>query len=326
MAAKMGAEQDQIAAMLSSAEQVVVIGHERPDGDAVGSLLSLTLSLTMAGKEVVPVLCDGVPSRFNFLPGSARVKHHLPAERDLLIAVDSSDFERLGLQPGEIPQVVDLNIDHHPTNTRFGRINLVEDERASTTEILHAWLPRWGLPINAEVATCLLTGLVTDTIGFRTPSVSAGVLKAAADLVEQGADLPEIYDRSLGRNSIEGLRYWGRGLSTLSTAEGVIWSSLSLEDRAAAEYPGPDDADLINVLTTADDYQVALVFVEQAREKVKISWRSRPGVDVAHIATSFGGGGHQRAAGALVEGALKDVVGRVLQVTMKEIQAQKLEA
>jgi phosphoesterase RecJ-like protein len=326
MTATMGADQDQAAAMMKSAERVAVVSHERPDGDAVGSLLSLTLSLTMAGKEVVPVLSDGVPSRFNFLPGSARVKHHLPNDCDLLIAVDSSDLERLGFQPAEIPRVVDLNIDHHPTNTGFGRINLVEDERASTTEILHAWLPRWGLPTNAEVATCLLTGLVTDTIGFRTTSVSAGVLRAAADLVEQGADLSEIYDRSLGRNSIEGLRYWGRGLSTLSTAEGVIWSSLSLEDRAAAGYPRPDDADLVNILTTAGDYEVALVFVEQAREKVKISWRSRPGVDVAHIAASFGGGGHQRAAGALVEGALKDVVDRVLQVTMKEIQAQKLEA
>lgn len=318
----MRVESDPIQAVLESAARISVVSHERPDGDAVGSLLGLTLSLQLAGKEVTAILSDGVPTRFNFLPGATSVSHHFPSECDALILVDCSEAERAGFNAGDFPRPVDVNIDHHPTNTCFGRFNLVEDERAATTEILHRWMPRWGLPVDEDVAACLLTGLVTDTIGFRTPSVSADVLRAAADLVGMGADLAEIYDRSLGRNSVVSLRYWGRGLSNLTASDGIILSSLSLEDRAAVAYPGPDDADLINVLTTADEYKVALVFVEQAGGKVKISWRSRPGVDVSLIASSFGGGGHQRAAGAMVEGSLEDVRDRVLRATLEQINAQ----
>ncbi len=320
-----GVNSDPIQSILESTERISVVSHERPDGDAVGSLLGLALSLQLAGKEITPVLTDGAPSRFDFLPGASSVAHHIPSDCDALIFVDCSEAERAGFSAQEFPRPVDVNIDHHPTNTRFGRFNLVEDERAATAEILYAWLPRWGLPLSKDVAVCLLTGLVTDTIGFRTPSVSPDVLRAAADLVEQGADLADIYDRSLGRNSIVSMRYWGRGLSNLTAKDGAIWSSLSLEDRSAVDYPGPDDADLINVLTTADEYRVALVFVEQAGGKVKISWRSRPGVDVSLIATSFGGGGHQRAAGAMVEGTLEEVRDRVLLATLEQIKAQPQE-
>ena len=320
-----GVDSDQIQSVLESAERISVVSHERPDGDAVGSLLGLVLSLQLAGKEVTPVLTDGVPNRFDFLPGASTVAHQISADCDALIFLDCSEAERAGFSTHEFPRPVDVNIDHHPTNTRFGQSNLVEDQRAATTEILYAWLPRWGLPLTAGVASCLLTGLVTDTIGFRTPSVSPDVLRTAADLVELGADLADIYDRSLGRNSVLSLRYWGRGLSHLTAKDGVIWSSLSLEDRSAVAYPGSDDADLINVLTTADEYRVALVFVEQAGQKVKISWRSRPGVDVSRIATSFGGGGHQRAAGAMVEGTLDEVRDRVLLATLEHTNAQPQE-
>jgi phosphoesterase RecJ-like protein len=140
--------------------------------------------------------------------------------------------------------------------------------------------------------------------------------------MEHGADLAEIYDLALGRNSIVSLRYWGRGLLSLNADQGLIWSSLSLEDRAAVAYPGPDDADLINVLTSADAYRVAIVFVEQVGDKVKISWRSRPGVDVSTIATVFGGGGHHRAAGAMVEGSLPEVQERVLRTTREQMREQ----
>jgi phosphoesterase RecJ-like protein len=312
----------QIRGALDTAQAITIVTHERPDGDAVGSLLGMTRALQLAGRIVTPVLRDGVPGRFAYLPGAGEVSKKPPAESELLIFVDCSEAERSGFAPDELPRLVDINIDHHPTNTDFGRINLVEPERAATTEILKVHLPDWGLTIDQEVATCLLTGLVTDTIGFRTGSVSPGVLREAADLMGAGADLPDVYDRALNRRDLVSMRYWGRGLSKLQREDGVIWTALSLEDRRAVGYPGPDDADLINILTTADNFQVALIFVEQSEGTVKISWRSHPGVDVSGLATAFGGGGHAQAAGAMVQGKLEDVQRRVLEATRRHLAGE----
>ncbi|MEJ2011541.1 MAG: bifunctional oligoribonuclease/PAP phosphatase NrnA [Anaerolineales bacterium] len=309
----------QIKGVLDTAQAITIVTHERPDGDAVGSLLGLTRALQLAGKDILPVLRDGVPGRFSFLPGAGEVSKKLPAASELLIFVDCSEPERSGFSPDELPRAVDLNIDHHPTNTDFGRINLVEPKRASTTEILKVHLPAWGIPLDHDVATCLLTGLVTDTIGFRTGSVSPAVMREAAELMQAGADLSDIYDRALNRRDLVSMRYWGRGLSNLQQEDGLIWTTLSLEDRRAVGYPGPDDADLINILTTADDFQIALIFVEQNAGEVKISWRSHPGVDVSGIATDFGGGGHAQAAGAMVEGTLDEVQQRVLEATRRHL-------
>ena len=312
-------EPAQIKGALETAQIITIVTHERPDGDAVGSLLGLSRTLQLAGKDVTPVLRDGLPGRFAFLPGAEQVTGKLPPTTDLMILVDCSEAERTGFNVADLPRPVDLNIDHHPTNTMFGRLNLVEAQRAATTEILKLHIPGWGLQIDQGVASCLLTGLVTDTIGFRTNSVTPDVLHVAAELMKAGANLADIYDRALNRRDLVSMRYWGRGLSRLQEQDGIVWTALSLEDRQAVGYSGPDDADLINILTTADDYRVALIFVEQHGGEVKISWRSTPGVNVAEIATSFGGGGHAQAAGAMVHGSLEDVEQRVLEATRRHL-------
>jgi len=316
------AEAGQVRALLQAGQDICIVTHERPDGDAIGSLLGLANAVRGAGKNAIPVLRDGLPGRFCYLPGAQSIGKKLPAACDLLIVVDCSGADRSGFDPAELPRPVDLNIDHHPTNEYFGRLNLVETERAAAAEILAVHMPVWGLRVDREVAACLLTGMVTDTIGFRTPSVTPEVLRIAADLIEAGADLYDIYDRALNRRDAVSLRYWGRGLTQLTSQDGMLWTRLSLEDRRAAGYPGPDDADLINILTTGDDFQVALIFVEQNEGKVKISWRSRPGVDVSGLATAFGGGGHAQASGAMVEGTLEEVERRVLEATRRQLAGQ----
>ena len=309
----------QIKGALESAQHITVVTHERPDGDAIGSLLGLARALRLEREGVLAVLRDGMPGRFEFLPESGEVSRKLPSVTDLIILVDCSEAERSGFLPTDFPRTIDLNIDHHPTNTNFGQMNLVEPARASTTEILQVHMEEWGLKIDTGVAECLLTGLVTDTIGFRTGNVSPEVLRVAGELMQAGANLSEIYDRALNRRDLISMRYWGRGLSHLEQKNGIIWTSLSLDDRKAVGYPGPDDADLINILTTADDFQVALIFVEQSDGAVKVSWRSHPDVDVSEIATSFGGGGHAQAAGAVVAGGLDEVQRRVLEATRRHL-------
>lgn len=312
--------------LIDDARSIVVMAHERPDGDAVGGLLALSLALSHAGKITYPVLVDGLPARYRFLPGSAEVLTQLPASVDLLVCVDCSDAERLGVPLGSLPRLPDINIDHHPTNTAFATVNLVDDQAAATCELLGRWLQDWGFMIDSPVAANLLTGLVTDTIGFRTPNVTPEVLRQAAWLIEQGAPLAEIYERTLNRQTLSAARYWAAGLSSLESQDGIVWATLTLQDRRTAGYHGPDDADLINLLSAIDGATVSLVFVEQPDGKVKVSWRARPGVDVAKVATTFGGGGHALAAGAMLDGDTAEVIGKVVAATRQALPSSRSEA
>jgi phosphoesterase RecJ-like protein len=308
-------------ALLERATNILVIAHTRPDGDAVGSLLALAQSLEAGGKRATPVLSDGVASRFRFLPGAENVQTRVKTDCDALIAVDCSDIERLGISPENLPRKPDLNIDHHPTNTHFAAINIVDIEAAATCEILYDLMMDFGLPMNIDVATNLLTGIVTDTIGFRTENVRPNTLKVAARLLEYGPPIATLYERTLLEHTFDAVRYWGQALIKLKREEVLVWTTMTLEDRERSGYTGEDDADLINLLTTLEGSWVTLIFIEQNQGLVKVSWRSRGGVDVASLATTFGGGGHHQAAGAMVEGELSDVIDRVLKATRHAINS-----
>ncbi len=305
---------------IEAAERILLISHIRPDGDAVGSLLGLGISLEAAGKEVNLVLEDGVPLVFHHLSSVDAVYREPAGVYDLIITLDSSDISRTGEVLDEYGQP-DVNIDHHPTNTQFGHLNIVREDAVATAEIVLEIIQQLTLPLNKESAEALLTGIITDSLGFRTSNTTPGALRAAADLQEMGADLPDLYSRALLLKSFEALRYWGRGLSRIQKEDRLVWTVLSLEDRKAADYSGRDDADLINVLSTITGTDVCIIFVEQTDGTTKISWRAKPGFDVARIAMKFGGGGHTPAAGASVRGDLENIVKDVVETTRTEIQS-----
>lgn len=317
MKAEIGAARSAI----EGSRSVVVVGHIRPDGDAIGSVLGLTLSLRLAGKQAIPVLSDGIPARFRFLPGAAEVMTELPENYDLALAVDCSDLVRTGLEETWGEGEPHINIDHHPTNTSFAGINLVDPASAATCQMLCQYSEPLGLTIDQQVATNYLAGVVTDTLGFRTSNVTSDTLQIAARLVDYGAPLSDLYHRTLSDRTFEAARYWGQGLKNLNRLGGIVWASLSLEDRKLSKYSGWDDADLINLLTTIEDARVSIVFVEQPGGKIKISWRSEPGVNVSEVAKTFGGGGHAQASGAMVTGGLADVTTQVLEATQTLLSA-----
>ncbi|MEK6588823.1 MAG: bifunctional oligoribonuclease/PAP phosphatase NrnA [Chloroflexota bacterium] len=312
----MQAEVARAKQLLDGASRVAVVAHERPDGDAVGSMLALCLSLRELGKQAHSVLAGGLPGRYAFMPGSAEVQRRIPEGVALVITVDAADRGRLGLSD---VREVHINFDHHPGNTRFAAVNLVDPAAAATTALLYRLAPELGLPITPAVAENLLAGLVTDTIGFRTPNVTPETLRLAAELIEAGANLEHVYRKGLVDRTYLAVRYWGQGLSKLERQGDLIWTSLSLADRKSVGYPGPDDADLIEILSAIQEARVAVVFVEQSERQVKVSWRARPGIDVAAVANQFNGGGHTLAAGAVVEGGLKEVMDRVLAATAAAI-------
>jgi len=305
-----------IRARLETAQHILIASHVRPDGDAIGSLLGLGLALQAAGKKVQMTLADGVPAGFRHLPGQEHITRQPVPGFDLFITVDCADLRRTG-EPFAALGKPHINIDHHVTNERFAELNLIEADSVATCAVLTEHLPAWGLEINKEVAASLATGIVTDTLGFRTSNMNAAALRLAAQLVETGIDLPELYLRALVRRPLAAARYWGAGLSKLISAHNIVYTTLRNEEREKAGYPGNDDADLINVISAIEDHAIGMIFVEQPGS-VKISWRAlQPGYDVSQVAKSLGGGGHQAAAGADIPGNLDEILPEVIQTTVK---------
>lgn len=304
---------------LDKSKKVIIASHVRPDGDAIGSMLGLGLALINSGKSVQMVLVDGIPSSFKHLEGSELVVKAPGGEHDTFITVDCADFKRLGKAFENFSQP-DINIDHHITNEKFGKLNLIEPEEVATAAILANHLPAWGLRITKPVADALLTGIITDTLGFRTSSTNPSALRLCAMLMETGSNMPDLYMRSLVHKSYPAARYWGAGLSRLEQENGIVWGTLTLEDRKRAGYGGNDDADLINLISAIHGNKVGMIFVEQSDNHVKISWRAlEEGVDVSPIAKQFGGGGHAAAAGADVPGDLNEVQLLVLKATREAL-------
>jgi len=310
---------DQARIRIEQAQRVMICSHTRPDGDAIGSLLALGQALQDAGKHVQMVLEDGVPSALRFLPGSQQVINQPEGAFDLVIVVDSSKVDRVGAVLDEVEKV-DLNIDHHPDNTHFAQINIVDSTAVSATQILTRLLPQLGLNISSTVAANLLTGMITDTIGFKTDNMHPEVLRMAAELYELGADLPGLYHSAVAAKTFEAARYMGEGLSQLKRQNGLVWTVLTLENRKNAKYPGRDDADLVNIISAIESADVALIFVEQHPNQIKVSWRTRSlEIDVSKVAHQYGGGGHRAAAGAMIEGNLQDVQADVVLTTQRMI-------
>lgn len=314
---------DSIKHDLARAQRIMLVSHVRPDGDAISSLLAFGEVLSADGKDVQLVLEDGVPRALRFLEGWELVDKTIKPPFDLTISLDSADRKRLGSQID--PQFkIDINIDHHATNTRFGRTNLVDEDAVATCAILAELLPLLGYSIPAHVAKTLVTGILTDSQGFKTLNTNAKALRLTADLMEKGADLSQVYNQALVNRSLEATRYWGAGLSRLQSEDHISWTSLTLQDRRDAGYRGRDDADLVNILSAIEGTKVAVIFIEQSAEEVKVSWRGGPGINVAKMAAEFGGGGHVAAAGAMIAGSLDEVAMRVIEAAKQKLAAQQL--
>jgi phosphoesterase RecJ-like protein len=302
------------AGLIVNAQRVLVVSHIRPDGDAIGSLLGLGLSLQAAGKDVQMVSEDGVPASLRHLDPERQVRSRPEGAFDLICVVDCSDLERTGKTLRDLGQP-HVNIDHHRTNLNFAQLNIVYDTAVATAEILFQLLLQLELPIPTPAAAALLTGLITDTIGFRTSNMTPTAMRMAAELMDRGLNLPELYQKALVNRSFEAVKLWANGLAKIEKEDRLVYTVLTLQDRQAAGYAGRDDADLINILSSIDGADVALILVEQPNKRVKVSWRAVPGVDVSQVALSFGGGGHAAASGAELMGDLSEVLPLVLDKT-----------
>ena len=309
-----------IQRLLTRSDTPLILSHIRPDGDAIGSIIGLSLALQKAGKKPQMVLNDGLPRKFRFLTGADRISRRIKSNYDLVVTLDCADKKRVGF-PTELPDI-HINIDHHITNELYAETNLVIPEKPATTAILAEYLPRWGFTIDKDVANALLMGMITDSIGFRTSNITPRFLRLAADLMEKGADLPILYHQALTAQSLPASLIWGNALSRIKSEGNLAWTTITLEDRTNAAYRGRDDADLTNHLSTLEKIDVSVLFNEQKDRKVKVSWRSNAKFDVSKIAMRFDGGGHPPAAGAEITGRLETVMELVLGETKKFMQGK----
>ncbi len=306
------------------ARRALVASHENPDADTLGAALGVAAIIERNGGTAALICADPVPSLYDFLPGMDRVRTGPdPAfDPDLLVVCDCGSLDRLG-ELGvrhadlfdRLPRVI---VDHHASNTAAGATDWVDPAAAATCEMVTLLAVRLGIPLDANggaMATVLMAGLVMDTSTFAHPNVTPRTLAIAAALVEAGAPLAEISRRLYRSKPDAQLRLFGRVLDRLeSTAGGRIVSSFLRDvDLVETGTLSAHSEGIIDLLSQAEDADVAILFKEAGPDVTRVSVRTRDGgVDATQLTGAFGGGGHARAAGASLAVPLADARKRVL--------------
>ncbi len=312
---------------IQKAERILAVTHVGPDGDALGSLTAVGAALRQQNKQFTLVCDDPLPSRFKFLPLSRLVQ---PAPEtavpyDLLIAVDCGDELRMGNAFANLPEPRPfiINIDHHITNTNFGDINLIDGKATSAAEILYRLFRELDYAFTDELALSLLTGLVTDTLGFRTNNVNAQTMKIAGELMDMGADLGTIMTKTMTVKPLSTLRLWQLGLNKMKMEDGLIWSSISNEEREAVGHKGSGTVGLVNLLANVEQSAAGVVLLEMSDGTVRVGFRCRPPYNVSEVAVNLGGGGHALASGCSLDGPLAKAEAMVVEMTKESIRQQE---
>jgi len=309
---------------IEAARTILAISHIAPDCDAVGSLLGISETMRGLGKDGTAVIDDGAPPGLKFVPGSGAILSSIEAgEFDLMIAVDSSDIERIGVAGayGMAHSKKIINLDHHPTNTRYGDINLVVSHAVAAAEVVFDLINYIGCPLTEAAAYALLTGLVTDTLGFRISATKERTLEIAQALMQKGAPLAQIMARTLNRRPYKEVNLWKLALPSVELRAGLIHATITRENIAQAGLHAMTDGDLVNHLVNVDQAKISIILKELPDEQVEVGFRSKPGYDVASLAAQLGGGGHRQASGCTMDGTLAQARGTVLPLAHQVISA-----
>ncbi len=305
-------EVQNIGHLIGEAERILLISHRAPDGDTLGSAMGLFQAFTELGKVPEAWCIDPPADVFCFMPNIEKINVGIPPhlDYDAIFIVDAGATHLTGMNEA-LPQLFDqslpvVNIDHHPTNTFYGRFNLVHPESASATAVVYCLLEALNLPISRQTATCLLTGLYTDTGSFLHSNTDAEMLRIGAKLLARGANLRSISKDIFNTTKISTMKLWGRVFKSIyKTDDGVTMAVLTQKDfeETGAEYSEITGA--VDYVNAVPDSQYSVILTERDG-KVKGSLRTlKSDVDVCAIAAQYGGGGHIKAAGFAVPGRLE---------------------
>lgn len=302
---------ERVGLVITQGAQFIATTHVRPDGDAIGSLAAFSLGLGYLGKQVAAVTHDPVPLVYRFLPYTSEIHQELPpleraAQCDAGIALDCDGLDRTGSVAPLLEAtgcIVDL--DHHEGMKAFGDVQCVVSDASCTGElVLELLRDILGVPITEDIATCLLTCHVYDTGRFGQSNATAAAFRNAAALVEAGASPEEVVRHVFDTRSIARTRLRGLALSRaqLDESSACAWVALDNQDLEAAGASGEDSEGIVEELRAVAGARLALLVTAASNGESRVSLRSRdPSVNVAQLAAAFGGGGHVRAAGCMVQ-------------------------
>jgi len=314
----LNASLEDIAEILRTRRRFVMMSHVRPDGDALGCTIAMALCLKRMGKDVAAWNEEGVLEKFRYLPGHelVTIPPIEPQRFDVAIVLDTATRERVGTcLPAVGHADLWINIDHHPTNPRFGDLVHIDPVAPATGQILYELFRSCELPLDNRIAENLFVAISTDTGSFQYPATTARTYEIGAELIRAGVDVGELSRKmyeSYPRRRLELLRAL---LNTLRFTAGDRCASVSLSKTTASELAvlPEDNEGLIDHIRAIDSVVVAAFFEELEGGKVRISLRSKdPRADVAKVCSQFAGGGHTLAAGARIKGTLAEVQERVL--------------
>ena len=315
---------DNILEEIKKAQTIVVLAHESPDGDAIASSLSVMHVLEQLGKKVDVVIPE-YPKDFNFLPGAEKILAKGREEHyELAISVDCTDLKRLaGGKEYFEPAKRTIQIDHHSVNSMFADLNYVDPVAPACCQVLIAMFEYYELELTKELATCILTGIITDTGGFQWGGVTPETFEFAAELVRKGARLKEICRIALRKKSkahceLEKLIY--NRLEFLEDGKIAI-AYLTLDDYKAVNAEIGDDEGLVEMLRDIEDVEVAILLKEkEGANGFKGSLRSHETVNVSDICMLLGGGGHRGAAGCFISGNLEQAKTKVIKAVKQGLK------
>jgi phosphoesterase RecJ-like protein len=315
---------DSIIRQIKNSHRILVISHTNPDGDAIGSLIATGLSLKALNKKTTLYNESPIPAVYRFLPKVHQVVRKLDeTDYDLAIVLDCSNLDRIGTAVSVVNRIpLIVNIDHHITNTHFGHIQLIDTSACATSEIVYWLIKQMGISLDKFIATAIYTGILTDTGSFRFSNTNRAAFAICREMLDLGVDPYDISQHVYGTYSLGRIKLLNLALDSIEISNNGKVSIMTLtKDMFAETHTQPEDGDgLINYAKRIQDIKVAALIQEhhngngpsENHNLYHVSLRSDGSVDVATIASMFGGGGHSSAAGFNIESTLSEVKSIIL--------------
>ena len=312
---------DEILKQIQNAESIVIVAHESPDGDAIGSSLAMKRALEELGKKP-DVIVPEVPEVYDFLPGREDIKSESDVKQyELAISVDCATEMRIaGRQYFENAKHT-IVIDHHGSNTMYGDFNYVNPVSPACCDILAGIFDYYNINITKDIGTCLLTGIITDTGGFKYPATTAETFEFAAELLRKGVNVSDIYKRTMDTVTRANFELTKRVMDRMEILEDgkVTFTYITKKDEDEVGAKPGDHEGLVNIGRNLIGVEVS-VFIRQKEDGIdqyKISMRTNGDVNASDICLMFGGGGHPRAAGATIDGTVEEVKEKIMKQIKK---------
>ena len=311
---------DEILEEIKSADKIVILTHETPDGDAIGSCLGLKLALEKIGKHS-DIIMSNYARTFEFLPRVSEIETESDIkDYDLAISLDCANFKRLDNREYFENAKKTIVIDHHGSNNMYGDINYVNPVAPACSEILLAILSYYEIEVDVEIGTCLMTGIITDTGGLQYPATTADTFEYAAELLRKGVDIADICKRTLQTKTKANFELQKRVMDRMEILENgkVAFSYIDQKDMDEVKAEEGDHEGLVNIGRNIEGVEVSIFIRQKDNENAyKVSLRSGSYVNVSDVCLMFGGGGHPRAAGALIQGTKEQVKEKLLKEIKK---------